>query len=71
MHTEHDGIPLGLHCRRSLGPHLDADADELFDLTRRAFDRYHELFGERYPFGKYDQAFVPSSTSARWRTPAA
>ncbi len=59
VHTEHDGIPLGLHCRRSLGPYLDADTDELFDLTRRAFDHYHSLFDERYPFGKYDQAFVP------------
>ena len=57
VHTEHDGIPLGLHCRRSLAEYLDAE--ELFDLTRRSFDRYHELFDERYPFGKYDQAFVP------------
>ena len=59
VYTSHDGIPLGLHCRRSLGPYLAADADELFDLTRNAFDRYHALFSERYPFGKYDQAFVP------------
>ncbi|MGH3392808.1 MAG: aminopeptidase N, partial [Actinomadura sp.] len=59
VHTEHDGIPLGLHCRRSLAPQLDADAAEIFDITRRCFDRYHELFDERYPFGKYDQAFVP------------
>jgi aminopeptidase N len=57
VHVEHDGIPLGVHCRRSLA--ADLDADELFDITRRSFDRYHELFEERYPFGKYDQAFVP------------
>jgi aminopeptidase N len=57
VHAEHDGIPLGVHCRRSLAAHLDAD--ELFDITRRSLDRYHELFEERYPFGKYDQAFVP------------
>ncbi|MET7423966.1 M1 family aminopeptidase [Dactylosporangium sp. NPDC005555] len=56
---EHDGIPLGLLCRRSLAPHLDADAAELFAATAASFDRYHELFGVRYPFGKYDQAFVP------------
>jgi aminopeptidase N len=61
VRTEHDGIPLGLHCRRSLAPYLDADADEIFDITRRGFDRYHELFDERYAFGKYDQAFVPES----------
>ncbi|MEV0407399.1 aminopeptidase N [Actinoallomurus sp. NPDC050550] len=56
VHAEHDGIPLGLHCRRSLAPHLDAE--EIFDITRRSLDRYHELFDEPYPFVKYDQAFV-------------
>jgi aminopeptidase N len=57
VRAEHDGIPLGVHCRRSLA--ADLDAEEIFDITRRSFDRYHELFEERYPFGKYDQAFVP------------
>jgi aminopeptidase N len=57
VHAEHDGVPLGLHCRRSLAGALDAD--EILDVTRRSLDRYHELFEERYPFGKYDQAFVP------------
>ncbi|MBC6456338.1 aminopeptidase N [Actinomadura sp. HBU206391] len=61
VRTEHDGIPLGLHCRRSLAPYLDAEAEEILDITRRGLDRYHELFDERYPFGKYDQAFVPES----------
>ncbi|MEV4131500.1 aminopeptidase N [Dactylosporangium sp. NPDC049742] len=57
--AEHDGIPLGLLCRRSLAPHLDADAGELFAATAANLDRYHELFGVRYAFGKYDQAFIP------------
>src|SRR3569833_328661 len=57
VRAEHDGVPLGLHCRRSLADALDAE--EIFDITRRSLDRYHELFDERYPFGKYDQAFVP------------
>jgi aminopeptidase N len=57
VRDSHDGIPLGVHCRRSLAAHLDAE--EIFEITRRSFDRYHELFAERYPFGKYDQAFVP------------
>jgi len=56
---EHDGIPLRLFCRRSLAAHLDKDLQEIFDVTRACFDRYHEMFGVRYPFGKYDQAFVP------------
>ena len=59
VRTQHGEVPLGLHCRRSLAAHLDANADDILDVTRRSFDRYHRLFDERYPFGKYDQAFVP------------
>ncbi len=53
----HDGIPLGLFCRQSLAEYLDAD--EILEVTRQGFDFYHRLFGIRYPFGKYDQLFVP------------
>jgi aminopeptidase N len=59
IEDRHDGIALGLLCRRSLAPHLDTDAPEILEITRGCFDRYHEMFGIRYPFGKYDQAFVP------------
>jgi aminopeptidase N len=59
VHAEHDGVPLGLHARRSLAPYLESNSAEILDVTRRSFDRYHELFEERYPFGKYDQVFVP------------
>ncbi|HET7356580.1 MAG TPA: aminopeptidase N [Nocardioidaceae bacterium] len=55
----HDGIALGLSCRASLAPHLDKDAEELFTITTRCLDEYHRLFGIRYPFGDYHQAFVP------------
>ncbi len=57
VHDEHDGIPLGLYCRASLAEHLDAG--ELFTITKQGFDFYHRVFGYRYPFGKYDQLFVP------------
>ena len=57
--AEHDGVPVALYCRQALAPHLDKDVDELFEITAASFDRFHELFGVRYPFGKYDQAFVP------------
>ena len=50
-------IPLALTCRASLAPALDPD--ELFDITRRGLDFFHELFDYPYPWGKYDQAFVP------------
>ncbi|MEV6522758.1 aminopeptidase N [Longispora sp. NPDC051575] len=59
VHAEHDGIPLGLHSRRSLAADLDREADELFEVTAASFDRLHELFADRYAFGRYDQAFVP------------
>jgi aminopeptidase N len=58
----HDGIPLGLLCRRSLAPQLDQHAGEILQLTAACFDRYHEMFAIRYPFGKYDQVFVPEFT---------
>lgn len=63
--AEHDGVPLGIYCRRSLAEHLDADAEEIFTVTRQCLDRFHQLFTERYPFGKYDQAFVPEFNSRR------
>lgn len=50
-------IPLGLYCRKSLAEYLDAD--ELFDLTRRGFTFFEDVFGLSYPFTKYDQLFVP------------
>ena len=55
--TEHDGIPLGLYCRKTLARYLDADI--LFTQTRQGFDFFHQAFGVRYPFGKYDQIMVP------------
>ena len=53
----HDGIPLGIYCRQSLAEYLDPE--EIFETTKRGFDFYHEAFGIRYPFAKYDQLFVP------------
>ncbi|MDQ6657735.1 MAG: aminopeptidase N [Actinomycetota bacterium] len=53
----YDGIDLGLYCRASLADHLDTD--RLFTETEQGFDFFHSAFGVRYPFGKYDQLFVP------------
>ncbi|MFF3544514.1 aminopeptidase N [Streptomyces platensis] len=69
VRTEHAGLPFGIHCRRSLAPHLDADAGEILDLTRRCFDRYHEIFEEPYPFDSYDQAFVPEFNAGAMENP--
>ena len=65
----HDGIPLGLHVKASLAAHLDKDAEELFRLTGQSFDAYHRLFGIRYPFGAYHQAFVPEFNAGAMENP--
>ncbi|MGA5320721.1 aminopeptidase N [Streptomyces seoulensis] len=69
VRTEHRGLPFGIHCRRSLAPHLDADADEILDITRALYDRYHEKFEEPYPFDSYDQAFVPEFNAGAMENP--
>jgi aminopeptidase N len=62
-HHEHDThkgaektIPLGIYCRKSLSPHLDAE--EIFTLTKQGFDFFEKVFGLAYPFEKYDQIAV-------------
>ncbi|MGA5041112.1 aminopeptidase N [Streptomyces capoamus] len=69
VRTEHRGLPFGIHCRRSLAPHLDTDAEEILDVTRACFDRYHEKFEEPYPFDSYDQAFVPEFNAGAMENP--
>ena len=69
VRAEHDGIALGLSCRRSLAPHLDVDADEILRVTGRCFDEYHRLFGIRYAFGDYHQAFVPEFNMGAMENP--
>ncbi|MET9879219.1 aminopeptidase N [Actinacidiphila glaucinigra] len=50
-------IPLGALCRKGLARYFDAD--EIFTVTKQGLDFFHDHFGYPYPFGKYDQAFVP------------
>ncbi|MGH9004289.1 MAG: aminopeptidase N, partial [Acidimicrobiia bacterium] len=57
VHRRHRDIDMGLYCRQSLAEYLDAD--EIFDVTAAGFDFYEAAFGQPYPFGKYDQCFVP------------
>ncbi|MGW0734631.1 aminopeptidase N [Streptomyces sp. NPDC002851] len=69
VRTEYRGLPFGIHCRRSLAPYLDADADEIMTATLGCFDRYHEKFAEPYPFDSYDQAFVPEFNAGAMENP--
>jgi aminopeptidase N len=57
----HGDIDLGLWCRKTLAPYLEAD--EIFEITKQGFDFYAEAFDYPYPFGKYDQLFVPEFNS--------
>ncbi|MCQ9136199.1 aminopeptidase N [Streptomyces hilarionis] len=50
-------IPLGAMCRKGLAPHFEAD--DVFLITKQGLDFFHDHFDYPYPFGKYDQAFVP------------
>ena len=59
----HGDLDLGLWCRRSLAPHLDAD--EFLEVTKQGFDFFHRTFAYPYPFGrKYDQVLVPEMGGA-------
>ncbi|CAI9405704.1 aminopeptidase N [Aestuariimicrobium sp. T2.26MG-19.2B] len=58
--TSEDGsltVDLGLACRPDRAKHLDAEV--LFDLTKRGLEFFNREFGYPYPWGKYDQIFVP------------
>ena len=49
--------PLGLFCRKSLAEYLDPE--DLFTVTKQGFEYFENAFDFGYPFGKYDQLFVP------------
>ncbi|WP_166138534.1 aminopeptidase N [Nocardioides ochotonae] len=69
IRDEHDGIPLGLSSRASLAGALDADAEDLLAVTRASLDELHRLFGIRYAFGDYHQAFVPEFNAGAMENP--
>ncbi len=50
-------IPLGALCRKGLAPYFDAE--DVFLVTKQGLDFFHDHVDYPYPFGKYDQAFVP------------
>jgi len=57
VQTREGAVPLGILCRKSLSPHLDAD--NIFDCTKLGFTFYESEFDCPYPFAKYDQVFTP------------
>ncbi|MEU4295016.1 aminopeptidase N [Kribbella sp. NPDC026596] len=65
----HDGIPLSVVSRQSLKDALDREAEDIFTVTKQSFDEYHRMFGYRYPFGEYHQAFVPEFNAGAMENP--
>jgi len=50
-------VPLSVLSRASMAEHLAAD--EILEVTRQGLDFFAEAFAFPYPWGKYDQIFVP------------
>ncbi len=50
-------IELGAWCRASLVAHLDAS--DIFSITKAGLEFFSSEFDYPYPWGKYDQIFVP------------
>ncbi|MEK0156751.1 aminopeptidase N [Arthrobacter oryzae] len=50
-------VPLALYCRASMAASFDTA--HLFQLTKQGLGFFNNLFDYPYPWGKYDQAFVP------------
>ncbi|WP_375501244.1 aminopeptidase N [uncultured Jatrophihabitans sp.] len=69
VRDSHEGIALVLHVRQSLAEHLDRQAHDLFAHTRHCFDELNGLFGVRYPWGEYHQAFVPDFNAGAMENP--
>lgn len=54
---KHGTIPLGFFARQSKID--DFDTADLIEITQQGFAFFEDAFGYPYPFGKYDQLFVP------------
>lgn len=50
-------IPLRVMCRQALAPFMDSE--DILTVTRQGFNYFHQKYRVRYPWGAYDQIFVP------------
>ena len=62
-------VPLVVHTRASLAEQLEAQAPQVFEVTRQCMSFFHELFGIDYPFGEYHQVFVPEFNAGAMENP--
>ena len=50
-------LQLRLLCRQALASSMDSD--DILAVTRAGLDHYHKHYGYTFPWGSYDQIFVP------------
>ncbi|MBC7543008.1 MAG: aminopeptidase N [Candidatus Sericytochromatia bacterium] len=62
-------IPMGIYARASLAKSMVSDT--IFETTRKGLDFYGKYFDFAYPFGKYDQVFVPELPEGAMENPGA
>jgi len=65
----HGTYPLGVFCRKTLAPSLDAH--DILTITKQGFRYFEEAFDYPYPFEKYDQLFVPEFNAGAMENPGA
>ena len=53
----HVELPLRLACRRTLARYLDSE--DVFEVTCAGLGFFHERYGITFPWGSYDQIYVP------------
>ncbi|OKL54459.1 aminopeptidase N [Bowdeniella nasicola] len=53
----HVSIPLAAYCRAALADRFDSD--DVFAVTMAGLTFFHDRYQYAYPWGKYDQIFVP------------
>ena len=64
----HVELPLRLACRRTLARYLDAD--DVCEVTRAGLDFFHERYGVTFPWGSYDQIYVPEYNLGAMENPS-
>ena len=69
IESEHRNIPLGIWCRESMYEWVQAQADEIFEITRAGLDFFTDYFGYPYPFDEYNQLFVPEFNMGAMENP--
>src|SRR5579859_913297 len=54
VERKHRDIPMALWCSESLASWVDAQADEMFEITAAGLDFFEKYFGLKYPFDEYN-----------------